>query len=276
MIGAATSQAPAPAQDPPPTLSPELEALLEETLMPNTGSVEFQRNPLTDYLGRMMRLTPHEAETFLANSRITPASQVNAPADEQAIEATRAWMHATAFRPHEDEIDFAAAAVARVRLPLAALDSPAAAVIAALVADPRALELLYALELLAVIGEEVFRVAPTSDAAWLVSRMSTAERAQLGGAVLGPRGPAPARQFDLLAIVAVPWRHMLFQGPRGLRRTLSDDGRLQARLELAASSAAVTAAIERDFVDDVVDRALDLDGAERTTLTLMRIAKETR
>jgi len=261
----------APVAPPPPTLSAELEALLEETLVPNTSSVEFERSPLTDYLGRMTSRVPHVAEVFLTNSRITPASQANSPADEVALHATREWMFSTAFRPDEDEVDFAAAAQARVRVPLAQLDSPAAPVLATLLEDRRALESLYALEVYVVVGCEVFRLAPPTDALWLVTRLTLQERSGLAAAVLGPRGPAPQERFDLLAVIAVPWRHMLYQGPRGLRRTLADNGRLQERLDLAADACGVRAAIEQDYVDDIVDGALDLDGVERTTVALMRI-----
>ena len=76
-------------------------------------------------------------------------------------------------------------------------------------------------------------------------------------------------------MVGVPWRNMLFFGPRGYRRMLIDCGRLLAHLETRAAGSGVGLLPVLDLYDARVDGVLNNDGTERTTLLALVIEERT-
>jgi hypothetical protein len=243
----------------------ELAQMVEEALLPSPNSLELDRPPQKEYLHRLRAQPAQIAELFCENSKITPIDEQNQPLDVVMVERTRAWFHDTAYRPRDGDIDDQLAVQAGTRLAVAEFPDLLGAFCAALVEDQAATTLLYALDLFLVVDLCSYRLAPHGCWAWLDRAFARIERQRLTSAILGVSDDARQGAGALLFIVAVPWRYMLFQGPRGYRRTLFDVGRLLERCEAIARGTGIVLASTVDFLDHEVDRLLLLDGVERST-----------
>jgi hypothetical protein len=258
----------------PPELPLRIQALLEETLIPSPSGTELQRDPMHDYLHRFTQRSPHVAELFLENTKITPASLTNGAMDEQLLAAARRWYFNTAYHPHEEAFDFPAAERAGVCLDVNHVDRPVGRLLAALAADEQAAQLLYGLDLYVVLETQVFRVMPAASMMWLVRRVPSAERHALAASIALRAQPPAGPHADLLVVIAVPWRYMVFQGPRGCRRMLMESGRLTQWFETRAREHDVALDVTLDFADGALEEVLLLDGVERTALAVLTVGQE--
>lgn len=237
--------------------------LLEEAILPSPKTVELQRNPTNDATGRFTSRQPHIAESFIANSAISPHSEANLVLDTAALIAARDWFYHTAFKPRPGVFDAEAARRARV---VVDLDTIAAGSAAALrrIQDPDILEIAYALDLFVLYRAAVYRLFPGVRELWLEHFLDPGEEGELRDA-LPELGGIPSDAV-ILFVAGAPWRYMLLQGPRGYRRTLIDAGRLLDRVECATAGKAVSIRTSLDFYDVRVDRRLALDGVERSAI----------
>jgi len=128
--------------------------------------------------------------------------------------------------------------------------------------------LLYAIDLLVLHDEMLFRIVPESDYLWI-------ERKLKNEAILLPdlfwRSP-PVRTEEcstMLIVVSCPWRYMLIYGPRGYRHTLLDIGRLLGYFQYQYESHGYPVSIHQDFFDIKADKFIQADGVERSVYALL-------
>ncbi|MGH8883981.1 MAG: hypothetical protein ACRDYX_02150 [Egibacteraceae bacterium] len=251
-----------------PQLPRELAQMVEEALLPSPNSIELDRPPQKEYLHRLRAQPVQIAELFCENSKITPVDAQNQPLDTTLVERTREWYHRTAYRPRDGDIDDELATHAGMRVAVVEFPVLLGTFCSALVEDQPAANLLYALDLFLVFDLCSYRLMPHGSWAWLDRTFVRAERERLTSAIRGVPDDA-RRDADALLFVAVaPWRYMLFQGPRGYRRTLFDVGRFLERCEAIAQRTGIALVSTADFLDHEVDRLLLLDGVERSAHAL--------
>lgn len=247
------------------TLPVEFQIQLEQALLPTHKTVELQSAPFDDYLHRLRSRAPHVAELFLENSKIARSSRHNAALDSVGFERTRDWFFTTAYQPRVGDFDDELAAQHGARLRIEQLPPPLAALLGALVSTEAIARLLYAVDLFLLAGLRSYRLIPFSEWLWLDRTLRAEEADRLARALLGVPPEAVQRADALLAVVVVPTRYTLFQGPRGYRRTLVELGSFLERCAERADDAAVGLTTMLDFHDFDVDAVLRLDGVERTT-----------
>ena len=246
------------------TLDRRTQASLEDSIVSSPNCVELLANPAVAFQERLLRLEPHVAELFHANSRLTRASGANQPVDRRLLPSIRQWFHESAYAPDPDDLDLDEAEALRIRLPIERLDGAHREILRRIPATPELMEALYALDLWILSDGDLFRYPVGADAVWLERRLEPAEERRLTGAVLGL--PPIDASTALFLLVASPWRYMQFQGPRGYRHCLVDAGRAVTLLGSLAQSVGSRFAYTLDMLDDAVDRSLDLDGIERSAL----------
>jgi hypothetical protein len=240
--------------------------ILEESLLSSPHSVDLDRTPLRDYIERFTGREPHVAELFHENTKITPHSGVNTALDEEQCAAAQRWYVKTAYAPYADDIDAPAAAAAGMTMPLADVGGAAARWLAHLQRPPL-VELAYALHFMLVRPEAVHRVTPDGRTLWLDHFLDADRYADLCATLLGPLAGARAEAHLVMALA--PWRYMVFQGPRGYRRAAADAGRMLGALEAAAADEGVATITTLDFHDARLDRALNIDGVDRSAFAVL-------
>jgi hypothetical protein len=251
-----------------------VQAMLEETLLVPPSGVELQRTPARDYMHRLFAPTPHVAELFQENTKISPHASANVPLDESTVEAVRQWYLSTAYQPREGDVDERMARELRTRLLVEDLDAPIKDLLASLGGNQEAARLMYALDLWVLIGEELFRLAPQFDVLWQERTLERTELQDLKGSLIGLPGEELRFASALLFVAATAWRYMLFQGPRGYRRALIDMGRFLSLCEAEGERAGIRLSSTLDFHDARVDRLLLLDGVERSTMAVIALGEE--
>ena len=133
-------------------------------------------------------------------------------------------------------------------------------------------ELRYALDLLVIIDDRIYHLAPGSAFLWLERLMLSNELELLASLVPTLSFEPRTRVTAYLFVVAAPWRYMVLQGPRGYRRTLMDAGALLGEIERTGDEEKISLAATVDFYDARLDGLLRLDGVERSTLAVVRIS----
>jgi hypothetical protein len=238
--------------------------LLEETIVPSPNVVELRRTPTSDYVFRFAETTPHVAELYHENSRITPHGEANAVMDPDALIGVRKWFYGTAYLPRDDVFDEEKAREIGLLADARDLVPRAGAPIARLL-EPDVPELAFGLDLLLLVEERIYRLVPGRDALWLERRYPERDLEAIGDC-LPELDEEDGRPGALLFVVGAAWRYMALQGPRGYRRTLLEAGRLLQVLETAAGNDGGDLRVSLDFYDARLDRLLRLDGVERAVL----------
>lgn len=252
----------------PPVADGSVE-LLEETIIPSPNVVELRRTPTTDYVFRFTQTTPHVAELFHENSRITPHADANTIMDPDALIGARKWFYGTAYKPREEVFDEARAR--EVGLLSDARDLvPVAGAGFARVLEPDVAELAFGLDLLVLARGRIHRLVLDSGLLWLERHYEERELAAIG-ACLPQLDDDPCATGVLVFVVGAAWRYMALQGPRGYRRTLIESGRLMQAIEDAGARDGSGVDIQIDFYDARLDRLLKLDGVERATLAVAHL-----
>jgi hypothetical protein len=241
--------------------------LLEEGLIPSASSVELEKKPISDFMQRFASRQVNVAELFHENSKLSPHSTVEVPSDHRKLVEVRDWFFETAYKIRDDEIKPDQEHLCRIRH----LDLPPgpAEMLATVALGERTSELLYAIDMLVLQGEHLYRTLPRSEFLWVERVLTEAQVQSLKSSIpdMHPRQLAGIKTF--LILVACPWRYMLLYGPRGYRHTLLDAGRLICRLEQEAEHAGCRLLVAPNFYDHRVDRILYNDGVERSALVMI-------
>lgn len=239
---------------------------LEETQLPSPHAVDLVDTPRAAYVNRLLAREPHVAELFHANSSLSRLSAANHAPDPVLVDAAREWFFATGYQPLDGDVDEELALEHRVRVPLDLLPDGLGAVLAPLVsANPRERS-LYSGDMWLVAGHEVFRMPARRGVLWKERTFTDAERDDLLRAILVDPRPGPASV--LLVWVVVPWRHMVFRGPRGYRHALLEVGGQIAVAEAHLAAAGVGVRTTYDFYDDAVNGLLEVDGTEHAVIAV--------
>lgn len=245
--------------------------LLEESVIPSPHNVELEHTPATDYLERNARATPHVAELYHENSKLTPFSTMQPVADPKALEQIRDWYFETAYDLHEEE--FLAHESPELRIAIDDVAAPLQTMLAPFPTDGRTTNLLYAVDLLVYVDGLLTRCMARSDYLWTERRVAEQEdrwlRQKLGFSPQAWSGTAA-----VLFVVACPWRYMLLHGPRGYRHTLLDIGRLLAYFEGRSHAEKIPLTIQQNFHDAAMDRFILADGTERSTYAILTVRAE--
>ena len=218
---------------------------------------KIARTPWSDYVERYGSLRIHEAELYHCNSRITSASQVNAPLSADRVGEIRRWMDREGYVPKEGTLDEDESE--RVGFTRIGADRGLQRVIV----DMRICSAL-AVELFVAIGCMVYRVR--NQRLWLERELSVGDAKRMTDCLHldQPRCHREARY--LILYTGFPWRYMAFQGPRGYRRMLVELGEQISNVERVLQSAGMTAATSLDFYDVTIESLLGFDGIETTLL----------
>lgn len=245
-------------------LDRKIQASLEDTVVSSPNCVELLATPAVAFQERLLRLEPHVAELFHANSRLTSVSSANKPLDRGLLASVRQWFHDSAYAPDPADLDLAEAEALCIRLPIDRLGRVHREILRRVPATPELVEALYSIDVWILFDGNLLRYPVGADAVWLERRLEPGEERRLTAALIGlpPAGSSTA----LFLLVAAPWRYMQFQGPRGYRHCLVDAGRAITLLRHLAAETGAQVAHTLDMLDDSVDRSLDLDGIERTAV----------
>jgi hypothetical protein len=136
----------------------------------------------------------------------------------------------------------------------------------------RNLEQFYALELRVTDGGAVAAYEPAGNTFRLVKNLNPDEREQLDAAVFlvatGQRLPLSAAL--LLVLACFPRNEIVF-GQRGYRRTLLEAGQVTQEIVASAAEHGQTTRILYEFADRDVDRIMEVDGVELSTVIAIAI-----
>jgi hypothetical protein len=247
---------------------------LEETQLPSPHAVDLVDTPRGAYVNRLLAREPNVAELFHVNSVLSRYSAANQAANPALVDAAREWFFLTSYQPLDGDVDEDLALEHRVRVPLADLPGGIGAALEPLVvANPREVS-LFAGDLWLVTGQEVFRVPARRGVLWKERTFAAHERDELLRSILAD--PRPDAESVLLVWVMVPWRHMVFRGPRGYRHALLEVGGQVAVAETHLATAGVKARTTYDFYDDTVNRLLEIDGVEHAAIAVTVVEPDAR
>ena len=230
---------------------------LSEAEMRIGMSGKVTRTPWSDFLDRYGSLSIHEAELFHCNSRISTASQVNAPLSSDHIGEIRAWMDREGYVPKEGTLDEHAGE--RAGFTRTETDEGLRCVMA-----DEAIRSSLAVELYLWTGCMLYRVRNRS--LWLERRLSPDDTNRMVDQLHLDRPHSTREARYLILYAGYPWRYMAFQGPRGYRRMLIELGQKISRVEDLLQKSGLTAATSLDFYDDTIESLLGFDGIETTLL----------
>jgi hypothetical protein len=136
----------------------------------------------------------------------------------------------------------------------------------------RTLERFYAIDLRVADGGAVAAYEPASNAFRLVKNLDDRERERLDRAVsLVDTGEGVPHPMPLLLVLACFPRNEIVFGQRGYRRTLLEAGQLTQDVVSSAAERGRTAHIHYEFADRDVDRIMEVDGVEYSTVIAITI-----
>ena len=243
-------------------ISPALFSHLEESIIPSPHSIDLVRSPLSDYLYRQVRRTPHVAELFHENSKVTPSSTMQPAASYDDIRKVKDWFFASSYDVPEEDIltetpDF--------RITVNELPAPLDQLFAPFAQEGRMADLLYAVDLLVVGGDHLFRMSATKPYLFSERPLASEDHDALARA-FGMESAAGFEGAHVVLLVGCPWRQMFFHGPRGYRHTLFDVGRLLWYVEATLGTNGIRTGSVQDFHDTAVDDFAQCDGLERSVM----------
>lgn len=236
---------------------------LDEAVLPNPlSSVSLTASVHTAFTERFTSTVPHVAESFHANTVLSPHRSDNIALDERAADEVRRWLSSTAYHTDSEAWDYPSAVAEEFLLPMSEFRD-AFGLNPELLFDQATTEYGFSLDFVVYRDDKLYRLVPGSAYLWFESSVAPALRDELLRAL--PDGKPIS---GLLFLVAVPWRYMALQGARGYRRTLIDTGRVLRRIEelLPAQTP-----MWLDFHDASVNEALNLDGVERHVLAVVSL-----
>ncbi len=210
---------------------------------------------------------PGVAELYHENSKLSPHSTLTVPADDSVIVDAREWYFDSSYGIAEET--FEPEEEGRVRMAIADLPAPLRGLIEWATEPGDAVDLLYGLDLFLLHEDRVLRALPTKHFLWVERLVEPNAWQRARSALIGL--PETERSRTFLFLVGVPWRHMMFYGPRGYRHTLLDAGRFLALFEREATARELRPTVVQNFFDRQLDGFLLLDGVERSTLAVLAL-----
>lgn len=253
-------------------LPPEIQLELEETLLPSPNSVDLVDSPRAAYLNRLLAREPHVAEVFHLNSCLTRSSPANQVPPSSLSEATREWYLATSYRPLAGDVDEAAARQYGVRLELDDLPQGLSAFLRDLSASNPDESSLYAVDLWLVVDRGVYRLPARTGQLWKERDLEPKDLDAFSRCLFVDHTDAPEAA---IVWVGVPWRHMVFRGPRGYRHTLIELGRQLRIADELARGRRMSISSTIDFHDDQLNDLLALDGSEHAVVAVSLLSSNT-
>lgn len=253
-----------------PHIAPDLflehiQIFLESPVIPSPHSIDLNHSAAADCLYRQVRPKPHVAELYHENSKLSPHSTLQVPADTSMLEQMRRWFFETAYRVDEEVLvaNGSGLRISYDQLPKW-LQTPLS-----LFSKPGLLtDLLYAADLIVLHDGMLFRIVPEYDYLW-IEREVKDEAALLPGLFWRSPPVSVEECSTMLIVVACPWRYMLLYGPRGYRHTLFDIGRLLGYFQYRCEFNKYSATVHQDFLDTKADQFVQADGVERSVYALL-------
>ena len=242
-----------------------IQVFLESPIVPSPHSIDLSHSAASDCLYRQVKPKPHVAELYHENSKVNPHSTLQIPSDTSMLEQVRRWFFETAYRV-EEEVVVSNAPGLRIpydQLPCWLQDP------LNLFAKPGYLaNLLYAIDLLLLHDETIFRVVPELDYLWIEREVKN-EVTFLPN-LFWKSSPVSIEECStMLIVVACPWRYMIIYGPRGYRHTLLDIGRLLGYFQYQYEFYGYSMTVHQDFLDTKADEFVQADGVERSVYALL-------
>gem|GEM_PF-6834178 len=230
---------------------------LEMPALEPTHAIELVASPAESARRRLTPGAPQIAELFLVNSRYDDyAARVNA-ADPEIALARRAHLETfTNARGPEGSMrayDFTRDLDAEVY---------------SFIADPHGRDALFGADVFLLEPPNAWRLIAAGPLWWRHCLLEDNDIRAVEYAT-----GVNCRDTEMLVVACAPWRYMQLIGPRGLRRSLADVGAIVAMLNVAARARGNAWTERWDFLDNVVDEALLLDGIERTGCTVLHRSK---
>lgn len=244
----------------------------EETVIPTPNSVDLMRTAHGDYRQRFDLRGPHIAELFQENTKLTPYATLTVPANHDEVASTRSWYFSTSYRIADKDIEPGQERFVRVRH--STLPDPLAKLLAPFGPTGGLAPLLYGVDLFLLHEGRLLRVVPTADYLWVERRITKAEEQTIRSSLLRLPASGLAQSRALLFVVGVPWRYMMYNGPRGYRHMMFEAGHLLGQLHFGATQLKLQPLVCLDFYDARVDGVLLIDGTERTTLAVITLQGE--
>ncbi len=249
----------------PDSFLKRIQMSLESPPIPSPHSIDLSHSAASDYLYRQVRPKPHVAELYHENSKLNPHSTLQIPLDTSILEQVRRWFFETAYRVEEEAIVDNAPGL---RIPCDQLPSWLQDPLNLFAKPGYLANLLYAIDLLLLHNEMLFRIVPELDYLWIEREVKN--EATFLPDLFWKSPPISIEECStMLIVVACPWRYMLIYGPRGYRHTLLDIGRLLGYFQYQYEFYRYSATVHQDFLDTKVDEFVQADGVERSVYALL-------
>ncbi len=245
-------------------------SLVEETVLPPTTSVELLGGADKDWQNRLDQHTPHVGESFIANTRLARRGPYTERPDPAGPAELWRMLTELSYAPNEEDLE--PGAIEAVIVGHERID-PRLAKLLGMVTDTEGPgRAFFALDAFVVLDGSVYRQPLGRPFLWRERTLDADTRARFEDAVLErPDGLSP---LAWVVLVGAPWRHMMFYGPRGLRRTLVDAGRAAMLIGSGAASLGLASWFGSDVIDRELESVLLLDGVERFVAGVCAIAEQ--
>jgi hypothetical protein len=244
-------------------------SLVEETVLPPTTSVELLGGADKDWQNRLDQHTPHVGEAFIANTRLARRGPYTGRPDPAGPAELWRMLTELSYAPNEEDLE--PGAIEAVMVGHEHLE-PRLARLLGMVTDPEGPgQAFFGIDAFVVLDGNVYRQPLGRPFLWRERVLDDAAVARFDQAVLErPDGLDP---LAWIVLVGAPWRHMMFYGPRGLRRTFVDAGRAAMLIGSGAASIGLASWFGTDVIDRELEDLLLLDGVERFVAGVCAIAE---
>lgn len=241
---------------------------LEQTVLPSPQVTNLDPGRRDVYADRLADAAGSAADHYQVNSRLRPWELADLPS-AQEVRAVQEWFLRSGRSYDPDQLRSGVDAPLR---PLSGLPAPFAALLGRFGPDGPMAPSLYPADLVVVDDDELALMPPNGPALVVERRPGPGVRTALAGAVPEAQRAVVTQAPWLLAVVTVPWRHMVLYGERGYRRALMETGVLVTNTCGIALECGLRPVPMLDFADTVVDRVLDNDGVERFCAALIALS----
>lgn len=234
-------------------------------IVPSLNSLELERNSLSDYRYRLTSRHQNLAELYHENSKLNEFNKSTIISDEVLFNEVRNWYLSTTCKVKEEDIDRRKSG--DFFREISSFPIPIRGLLSHLLRDKQSIGFLYSLDLLLLYGERVYRLIPYSE--YLMLEKTYEDISLFSSAVLnGSRGEC-SLAIAYLAVIGLPWRHMIFEGPRGYRSMLMGAGSFLNNISRAVKEHPMLMKVYNSFLDNKINRFLNLDGVESYVLSVV-------
>ncbi len=249
----------------PDPLLEHIQMFLESPIIPSPHSIDLSHSAASDYLYRQVRPKPHVAELYHENSKLSPHSTLQVPADTSMLEQVRQWFFETAYCVDEETLVDSGTGL---RIPYDRLPGWLQSPLSLFSKQGPLANLLYATDLLVLHDGMLVRIVPESDYLWIEREVK--DEATLLPSLFWRSPPVSIGECStMLVVIACSWRYMLLYGPRGYRHTLLDIGRLLGYFQYRCEFDGHQVNVHQDFLDTKADEFVQADGVERSVYALL-------